>query len=364
MTTILRSLPPPTGIVARFSGAGQNLHRLLVVLAALILSLPCLVSGIPLAGDLVTHVQYQHHFSNQFWAGDLYPRWLMNSNNGLGSPVFLVQYPLPYWITALIRPIVRFRPDPTREARELGVFCFLALAAAGLAGRSWFSKRFGPVAATAAALVYIALPYILAFELYKSDAIGQLAASIWMPLVLAACESLRLTFGSVATFGIVFGLLVMSNLITSVLFLPLAIGYAIACKEPGRASLRKCIASLVVALSIAIGVAAVYLLPLVVYRPLFDLSVWAVLVPNYFSFVTKAGVGVRLVLVALGSSAIVTGIAAYCVWTARMGVVAHIHVVAIGGWSTDGHTRIGMVIDSWEWTQGLGRRCFRASLSS
>jgi len=78
-------------------------HGLIVVLAALILSLPCLIRGIPLVGDTITHVQYQRHFSDQFWAGDLYPRWLMNANKRYGSPVFLVQYPLPYWITALIR---------------------------------------------------------------------------------------------------------------------------------------------------------------------------------------------------------------------------------------------------------------------
>jgi len=91
-------------------------------------------------GDAVTHIQYQHHFSEQFWKGDLYPRWLAGSNKGYGSPIFLVQYPVPYWITAVLRPITRFRSDSTRDARTLGVFCFLALARRG-GGRTFLAEQ-------------------------------------------------------------------------------------------------------------------------------------------------------------------------------------------------------------------------------
>jgi hypothetical protein len=307
--------------LTNFSGASPHLHRLLIVLVALVMSIPCLISGIPGDGDSITHIQYQKHFSDQFWAGDLYPRWLMNSNKGYGSPIFIVQYPLPYWITALIRPVVRFRPDSTRETRELGVFCFLALAAAGLAARSWFSKRFGPLAATAAAIVYIALPYIVTFELYKDSAIGQLSAAIWMPLALAGCDSLRLSLKSASTLGIAIALLVMSNLITAVLFFPLMIAYALASRESDRISLRGCLLSLLLSISIGFGIAAIYLLPLIVYRPMFDLSVWAYLVPGFFAFVRETGVRVPRVAAALGAAAIFIGIAAYYAFTTRRSLV-------------------------------------------
>jgi hypothetical protein len=301
------------------------------VLVALVLTLPCLVSGIPVVGDVLTHVEYQRHFSEQFWAGDLYPRWLMNSNKGYGSPVFLVQYPLPYWTTALIRPIVRFRPSPTREAHELGVFCFLALAASGLAARFWAGKRFGPLTATAAAIVYMTLPYILPFELYKSAAIGQMSASACMVLALAACDSLRLKLTSVSALGIVFALLVMSNLITAVLFLPFMMGYAIACRESGGMSLPRCLVSVFLSLSIGFGVAGVYLLPLFAYRHLFDLSGWAFLTPSYFSFVRGTSLEVPRVVAALSGAAIITGIAAYGVWTARRGLAWRIYILFLLG---------------------------------
>lgn len=311
--------------LAPVSRLSPNSHRLVVVLAALVLSLPCLISGIPATGDGVTHAQYQHDFSNQFWTGDLYPRWLMNSNKGYGSPVFLVQYPLPYWTTALIRPIVRFRPGPTRAARELGVFCFLALAAAGLGAFVWFDHRFGPLAATAGAIVYITLPYILATELYQGAALGMLSASVWMPWALAACDSLRLTFRSVSTLGIVLALLVMSNLISLVLFFPLMIGYAIACRETNRISLGKCSASLLFALSIGLGIAGAYLLPFFVYRRLFDLSAFAFYSPGMqvghnFSFLRGTSLAKPLIVAAVSSAAIITAIAACYVWRARKGM--------------------------------------------
>jgi len=277
-----------------------------------------------MAGDAVPHAQYQQDFSEQFWAGEPYPRWLMNSNKGYGSPAFLVQYPLPYWTTALIRPIVRFRPGPTRAAHELGVFCFLALAAAGLGAFAWLANRFGPLAATAGAIVYITLPYVLAIE-YQEVAIGMLSASACMPWALAACDSLRMTFRSVSTLGIVLALLVMSNLISLVLFLPLMIGYAIACRETNRTSLGRCIASLFFALSIGLGVAGAYLIPFIVYRRLFDLSAFAFYSPGMqvshnFSFLRGTSLAKPLIAVAVSSAAIINAIAAWCVWRARKDV--------------------------------------------
>ena len=311
-------------VLAALSRPSPYWHSSVVLLAALVLALPGLISGIPPTGDGVTHAQYQQHFSQQFWAGDPYPRWLMDSNKGYGSPVFLVQYPLPYWTTALIRPVVRFRPGPARAARELGVFCFLALVAAGLGAFVWLGHRFAPVAAAAGAIVYIALPYILATE-DRDVAIGMLGASACMPWALAACHSLRLTFKSVSAFGIVLALLIMSNLISLVLFLPLMIGYAIASRETSRTSLGRCVASLFFALSIGCGVAGAYLIPFIVYRHLVDLSAFAFYSPGMqvshnFSFLRATSLAKPLIVAAVSSAALITGIAACSVWRARKGM--------------------------------------------
>ncbi|MGB6472563.1 MAG: hypothetical protein WBF04_00635, partial [Candidatus Sulfotelmatobacter sp.] len=122
-----------------------------IVLVAVFLCLPCLVRGIPRGYDAITHVEYQRHFSEQFWNGEHYPRWLAGENKGFGSPTFIIQYPLPYFLTALIRPLVPLAADNDREARELGILVFLLLAAAGVCARLWLGKLSSPLAATGSA---------------------------------------------------------------------------------------------------------------------------------------------------------------------------------------------------------------------
>jgi hypothetical protein len=73
------------------------------------------------------HIVYQRCFCWEFWHGDFYPRWLAEANKGYGSPIFMVQYPLPYVVMTLLHPILHFAPTSTQESRELGVYCFLPL---------------------------------------------------------------------------------------------------------------------------------------------------------------------------------------------------------------------------------------------
>ena len=295
------------------------MHGLIIVSVAAVLCLPLLIQGVSVEGDGPTHAPYQYHFSRQFWSGEFYPRWLMNANKGYGSPIFLMQYPLPYWITALLRPITRFRPTPAREARELGVFCFLALAAAGLAARFWLQKRHIPFAATAAAIVYISCPYVLAVSVYLTR-IGQLLAFVLMPLALAACDSCRLRFRAVSALGIVLVLLVLSNLFTALLFVPLMVGYAVACRESNHMSLAKCIVSILLSFAIAACLAAIYLFPLVAYRHLFDTNALPLHLPgeefsHRFSFVRLTGLNPHIVLALVGAL-VVAVIAARSSWRA------------------------------------------------
>ena len=103
-----------------FPASTAFLHSAVIVLVAAILCIRCLLGGIPPRDNSTTHAMYQYHFSRQFWSGELYPRWLAEANKGYGSPIFLVQYPLPYFITALLRPITSFPPTATREVTRAG----------------------------------------------------------------------------------------------------------------------------------------------------------------------------------------------------------------------------------------------------
>jgi hypothetical protein len=311
-----------------FNAVAQNL---VIILFAALLCLPCLIHGLPPVGDSTLHATYQYQFSRQFWNGDIYPRWMMSANKGYGSPIFLIQYPLPYWITALQRPLTRFAPTPAREARELGVFCFLVLAAAGLNARLWLQKSRTPLTATAAAMLYISLPYLLAYGIYSDLAIGQLTAFAWIPLALAASDSLRFTFTAVSAFGIAWALLVLSNFLTALLFAPLMVAYAITRRESNQTSFAKCIVSILLSLATGTCLAAIYIFPFVANLKLFNISA-LLSFPGYelshhLSFVTFASLRKPLMVVVLAGAVVIAVIAARSVWDGGGSVVLRISML-------------------------------------
>jgi len=238
-------------------------NRLLIIAVAAFLCFPFLRVGIPMGADSVDHVMYQYNFSQQFWGGDHYPRWLAKANKGDGSPIFLVQYPFPYFLTALLRPILSFAPTDVREGRELGVFCFLMLAGAGLAAWSWFRNRCSFLSSTISSIIYISLPYLLGLVLYDRTAIGELATFVWMPLLFALCDRAHTKrFAVLSALAIAFALLLMSNILTAILFVPVLMLYAIA-------SGRQTIGPVLLALAFGVCVAAVYMFPALAYQRLF-----------------------------------------------------------------------------------------------
>jgi hypothetical protein len=238
---------------------------LLIILVSTIVCIPFLVAGVPAgAYDASTHALYQYHFSHQFWDGELYPRWLAEHNKGYGSPVFLIQYPFPYFITALLRPILGFAPTTTREAHELGVYCYLVILGAGLSAWIWFRYRCTRGASTIASIIYILLPFIMGQALYTRAAIGELTAFVWMPLMFALCDRIHpIRLHVLIALGVTFALFLLSNILNALMFLPLMVLYA-------AASNRRTLLPMIFALSFGICVAAFYLLPFAAYMKYFD----------------------------------------------------------------------------------------------
>jgi len=241
------------------SDAFQHAGILLVV--CLLIAWPLLKVGVPNGMDADTHVQYQYHFSKQFWNGDYYPHWLAEANKGYGDPIFLIQYPLPYYATAALRTL-HFAPNEFREAREIGLFCFLTLWAAGLAARFWFRQRSAAWVSTLAAIVYITMPYMLGQGVYVRTATGELLCFVWMPLMLAICDTRNKYL--FPWFAILWALLLTSNLLCALLFLPLLIAYATASRIK--------LVTVGAMLALGTGMAAIYLIPAIAYRKLFSLA--------------------------------------------------------------------------------------------
>jgi len=230
-----------------------------LILAGIILTAPVLIYGIPFfSDDAVTHhAVWYVRFSEQLWAGDLYPRWLMGMNNGLGSPVFFYYPPVLFFVTSLLRPF--FRGD-SHGWYQLGLSASAALIASGICAYAWLKQIADRNSALTAAVLYMATPYHLASDLYVRGALAEYWAFIWMPLILFFVH--RLVQGqrlAVAGCALSYALLVMTHLPTTLIFSPIPVCYAFYMASPSR-RIRDT-GWTVGALTLGAGVSFVYLWP-------------------------------------------------------------------------------------------------------
>lgn len=309
------------GALTRSFTDSPRVQAAAIALFAGLLTFPCLLRGVSPGYDARTHVNYQHHFSAQFWAGDVYPRWLPGANKGYGSPTFLIQYPLPYFLTALLRPIMPFRATPDREGRELGVAVFLLVASAGIASWHWMKRFAAGTAATLAALAYMSLPYLL-ICVHVRAAIGELCTLVFMPLALACCEAMHEKHGALFLLSTSLALLIASNPLIAILFTPVAAIYALQVARQMGVRLAPTVARLTVSISLGAGIAGVYVVPFLVYRRLYNPAGMAANLPDfelgrYFLYVTSASLETPETLFCTTGTIGLVLASGWCIWRMR-----------------------------------------------
>jgi hypothetical protein len=233
---------------------------LLVCAAGLLFGALPLWRGVPVRGDTLFHAMWYTNFSAQLLAGEPYPRWLVNLNGGLGSPVFFFYAPLPYYITTLFTFLM---PGGIYGTLHLGASAALAVIASGLAAYLWLKENADAGAATVAAILYMLMPYHLAVDLYTRDAFGEVWAFVWMPLML---YFVRRIVGGKSKFAapglaLAYAALITTHLPSTLIFSPVPLCYAFFASEPGRG--RRGRAALLTAggMTLGAGLAAIYLLP-------------------------------------------------------------------------------------------------------
>lgn len=223
----------------------------------LLLSYPCWRYGLSSNGDSVFHSMWYTNFARQFFAGDLYPRWLMDMNGGLGSPVFFFYAPLPYYATLLFSPLL---PGDPYGLSQLGASTALALTASGLAAYLWLRSLAGARAAALGAIFYMLAPYHLRIDLYTRAAFAESWAFVWMPLTLyfvtRARDNRRAALGGIA---VSYGALVMTHLPSVLIFSAVPPAYAFWCA--GENSKRRAAVATLGGMLLGVGLSAVYLLP-------------------------------------------------------------------------------------------------------
>jgi hypothetical protein len=170
--------------------------------------------------DATEHINFARHFSEQFWGGELCPRWLAGMNRGLGSPTFFVFPPFPSYVYALLEPagkILHF------NAFNMGEF--LSLLGSGICASFWLSTMASQRVACAGAILYMLMPYHLAVDFYRRTALPECWAFVWMPLVLYfSAKAMRRERVYLFGLALAYAFLILSHLITVLIFsfIPLA----------------------------------------------------------------------------------------------------------------------------------------------
>jgi hypothetical protein len=169
----------------------------------------------PVIDDPIFYATILKLFSTQFWQGEWYPRWLMNTNEGLGSPVFLFYGPVAFYITSMFQFLSAY--DPHGFGRLL-LGMQLALVVSGITSYRWFRLHRDDAAAKKAALMYAGFPYLLAL-IYFYFGLAQLWAIAWFPLLLEASDDvLKHGWRAAGKLAMCYALLCMTHLPSLLVF--------------------------------------------------------------------------------------------------------------------------------------------------
>lgn len=240
---------------------GRRDAFVLLIVAVLLLA-PSLVLGNLLSHSSPQNMIWAAQFNDQFRAGILYPRWLPDSFDGLGSPTFYFYPPIAFWVTALVS-VVTFGALSTSYCLSLATLVLLW--ASGLTMHAWLRPASeSPRVALYGALAYMAAPYHLVDHYYRG-AFAEFAAYAVLPLIMLSVR--RIADGrryGVLALAASYAALPMAHLPTSLLIsltaLPLYVlyrGWRLVAPGPALKFFAQCAVGGVLGL----GLAAIYLAP-------------------------------------------------------------------------------------------------------
>ena len=232
-------------------------HFLLIAAAGLLFAIPAFINSMLAGHDFFFHLMFSHHFSEQLWQGEFYPRWMQQMNAGFGSPTFFFYAPLPYYITSLFWGLL---PGDGFGALALILSATLTLIASGITAYFWLKEFTSTRFAVILAIIYMALPYHLVVDFYIRFAFAELWSFVWMPLILLL--SLRITDGTLSSIlwlALSLSLLILTHLPTLIAFMPVFVGHFLFI--PDKTQRKIVFAHHLIAIVLAFGISAIYWLP-------------------------------------------------------------------------------------------------------
>lgn len=252
---------------------GLYVFGILALVAALLL-LPTFLTGPGYSHSATYNYVWTSQFGTEIAKGNLYPRWLPGSFEGLGSPAFFFYPPIAFWIAGV------FDASGLSTLTAINMTAFLTLLLSGMTMYHWLAAR--GTHPLVGAILYMVAPYHL-LDFYVRGALAEFTAFIWYPLIALAIVRLPERRGVIllvlAYAGLVLTHLPMAMLTGFFLIAPLGI-YKVS--QDWR-TLRPMIVGGVLAL----GLAAFYLVPALtmqdrissqlLWTPWYQASIWGLL---------------------------------------------------------------------------------------
>lgn len=252
------------------------IHFLFLTALAVTLGLPMLLYGPVARGhDTWEHINYARHFTEQFWSGELYPRWLIGMNHGLGSPTFFVFPPLPFYVYAMVEPVAKLL-----RWNAMSLTALFALWGSGLCAFVWLRVKFEQNIASASAALYMLMPYHLWGDFYRRFALPECWAFVWMPLTLYfTARVIEQKRRAMVGLAIAYGLLILSHAISAAMFSFVPFAAAVAFSAGGRRT--DCTIRVAASMLLGIGLSSVYLFPALFHQRYFFITLRMLELPEF-----------------------------------------------------------------------------------
>jgi len=217
------------------------------------------------AHDAAHSVFFLTEFHQGIQDGYLYPRWGPDHGLGYGYPTFIFYAPLAYYVAEVFHLL---GAGPTAAVKITYALAFIL---SGLTMYAFVKRLWGPGAGLVSAVVYTYVPYRLV-DIYVRCAFTEFCAFVFFPLILLLFLELVETSQPryLALAGLAYAGLILTHIVTAFLFTPLLMAYVLwLMLRKAKSSLWQWLRlsgfSLAAAL-LALGLSAVFLLPIPIER--------------------------------------------------------------------------------------------------
>lgn len=237
-----------------------------IALTAILLLRFHFIYGYPVGDSTQYNVPWSVAFSQQFWSGDWYPRWLFAFPANIGGPVFYFYGPLPFYALAFISALA----PGLSPTETLTVFHGLLYGFSGLAFYVWARRHVSSGASLLGACLYMGAPYHF-IDIEHRNAIGEAMAFILAPLIFRYLLDVEMQGRRWLLASLLYAALIISHLPSALLTTPFMIlSTAIVYRDaPIRGVIR-----LGVTGCCGVLLAGIYLVPVLALRDWLPSDAW------------------------------------------------------------------------------------------